>query len=61
MPRQARLDGPGIVHHLNVRGMEKQRMGQHGKDRLNYVFRMRELAVRAAEGEERCQNHKSQK
>ena len=26
MPRQARLDAPGILHHVIVRGIEKRRI-----------------------------------
>jgi hypothetical protein len=35
--RQARLDAPGTLHHVSVRGIEKQRIVQHRKDRQDFV------------------------
>jgi len=40
MPRQARLDAPGTLHHVIVRGIEKRRIVDDGKDRENFVKRM---------------------
>lgn len=44
MPRQARLDAPGTLHHVIVRGIEKRRIVDDQKDRENFVFRLGELA-----------------
>ncbi len=34
MPRQARLDAPGTLHHAMVRGIEKRRIVDDEKDRV---------------------------
>ena len=48
MPRQARLDAPGTLHHVIVRGIEKRRIVDDGKDRENFVKRMGEIALETA-------------
>ena len=45
MPRQARLDAPGTVHHVIVRGIEKRRIVDDDKDRKRFVDRMGSLAL----------------
>ena len=40
MPRQARLDAPGTLHHVIVRGIEKRRIVDDGIDRENFVKRV---------------------
>ena len=44
MPRQARLDAPGTLHHVIVRGIEKHRIVDDVADRKNFVERLGELA-----------------
>jgi len=44
MPRKARLDAPGTLHHVITRGIEKRRIVHDDKDRLDFVRRMGELA-----------------
>ena len=44
MPRQARLDAPGTLHHVIVRGIEKGRIVDDRKDRGNFVSRMGQVA-----------------
>lgn len=44
MPRQARLDAPGTLHHVVVRGIEKRRIVDDDKDRQNFVIRLGDLA-----------------
>jgi putative transposase len=44
MPRQARLDSPGTLHHVIVRGIEKKDIVQDKKDRKNMVARLGNLA-----------------
>jgi putative transposase len=48
MPRQARLDAPGTLHHVIVRGIEKRRIVDDTKDRENFVTRMGEIALESA-------------
>jgi REP element-mobilizing transposase RayT len=45
MPRQARLDSPGTLHHVIVRGIEKRCIVNDDKDRENFVTRMGELCL----------------
>jgi putative transposase len=44
MPKQARLDAPGTLHHVIVRGIEKRRIVDDKKDQENFVKRMGEIA-----------------
>ena len=45
MPRQARLDAPGTLHHVIVRGIEKRYIVNDNQDRENFVTRMGELCL----------------
>jgi hypothetical protein len=45
MPRQARLDAPGILHHVMIRGMERKRIVEDEGDRQEFVRRLGKLAV----------------
>jgi len=44
MPRQARLDAPGTLHHVIVRGIEQRKIVDDDKDKKNFVDRMGTLA-----------------
>ena len=44
MPRQARLDSPGTLHHVMVRGIEKRRIVDDETDRRDFVRRLGALA-----------------
>jgi REP element-mobilizing transposase RayT len=44
MPRQARLDAPGTLHHVIVRGIEKRRILDDKVDQDNFVLRMGQVA-----------------
>ena len=44
MPRQARLDAPGTLHHVIVRGIEKRKIVDDRADRDNFVSRMGQVA-----------------
>ena len=37
MPRQARIDAPGALHHVMVRGIERRRIFLGNQDRDNFV------------------------
>jgi len=37
MPGQARLDAPGTVHHVVIRGIESGRIVEDDQDRKNFV------------------------
>jgi len=44
VPRQARLDAPGTLHHVIIRGIEKRQIVDDEKDRLNFIKRLGDLA-----------------
>ena len=39
MPRQARIDVPGALHHIIARGIERKRIFTDGVDRDNFLNR----------------------
>jgi REP element-mobilizing transposase RayT len=43
MPRQARLDSPGTLHHVIVRGIERRDIFKNNHDRADMVTRMGKL------------------
>ena len=43
MPRKPRLDVPGTLHHIMIRGIERTLIFQDEEDRNNFVNRMRYL------------------
>ena len=45
MPRGARLDAPGTLHHVMVRGIEKRNIVSDDRDRKDFLSRMGALAV----------------
>jgi hypothetical protein len=40
MPRQARLDAPGIMHHVMVRGLERRPIFRDDVDRCDFCTRL---------------------
>jgi len=44
MPRLARLDAPGVLHHVMGRGIEKQKIFLNDEDREDFVSRLADLA-----------------
>ncbi len=44
MPRQARLDAPGTLHHVMIRGIERSPIFRDDQDRLDFTSRMGVLA-----------------
>lgn len=44
MPRQARLDAPGTLHHVIVRGIERRMLVDDDTDRQEFVDRMGKIA-----------------
>ncbi len=45
MPRGARLDAPGTLHHVMVRGIEKRSIVSDDRDRKDFLSRMGTLAA----------------
>lgn len=47
MPRQARLDAPGTLHHVMMRGIERTRLFRdHHRDREEFLRRVGPLVER---------------
>jgi putative transposase len=44
VPRQARLDAAGTLHHVIIRGIERRRIVDDETDRRNFVLRLGKLA-----------------
>jgi REP element-mobilizing transposase RayT len=45
MPRQARLDAPGTLHHVIIRGIEKRRIIDNQEDGEDFVSRIGQIAL----------------
>ena len=45
MPRQARLDAPGTLHHVIIRGIERANIVADQKDRDTFITRLGEVAT----------------
>ena len=45
MPRGPRLDAPGTLHHVIVRGIERRKIVDIDKDREDFVTRMGSIAL----------------
>ena len=43
MPRKARIDVPGALHHIIIRGIEKRKIFRSDYDRENFIKRLSEL------------------
>jgi len=43
MPRKARIDAPGALHHIIVRGLERTKIFRYNYDRKNFLQRLSEL------------------
>ncbi len=40
MPRKARIDAPGALHHIIIRGIERRKIFRDNKDRDNFLDRL---------------------
>jgi hypothetical protein len=45
MPRQARLDVPGALHHIMVRGINKSAIFQDDQDKTRFLERLRQITI----------------
>jgi len=45
MPRGPRLDAPGTLHHVIVRGIERRKIVDNDKDREDFLTRMGSIAL----------------
>ena len=44
MPRLARLDAPGVLHHIMGRGIERNKIFIGDKDREDFIARLSAMA-----------------
>ena len=44
MPRQARLDAPGTLHHVMIRGIEGAPIFKDDQDRQDFISRIGKVA-----------------
>jgi len=47
MPRIARIDTPGLLHHVMIRGIERRKIFNDDKDRENFIERLSILLIKA--------------
>ena len=40
MPRLARIDAPGVLHHVMIRGIERRKIFRNDKDRDDFLERL---------------------
>jgi len=40
MPRKARLDAPGVLHHIIIRGIERRKIFRDDQDKDNFIDRL---------------------
>ena len=40
MPRKARIDAPGALHHIIIRGIERKAIFKDNADRINFLERL---------------------
>ena len=45
VPRRARLDAPGTLHHVIIRGIEQRQIVDDDKNKKNFVNRLGTLAL----------------
>jgi REP element-mobilizing transposase RayT len=45
MPRKARIDAAGALHHIIVRGIERRRIFSDDQDRDNFVERLGDIVT----------------
>ena len=46
MPRQARLDAPGVLHHIMIRGIERRNIFTNDRDQEDMLDRLAKLLPR---------------
>jgi REP element-mobilizing transposase RayT len=47
MPRKARIDAPGALHHIIIRGIEKRKIFKDDKDRNQFIKRLGDILTEA--------------
>ncbi|MBT8363401.1 MAG: transposase, partial [Deltaproteobacteria bacterium] len=47
MPRKARIDAPGALHHIIIRGIEKRKIFEDNKDQNQFIKRLGDILAEA--------------
>jgi len=50
MPCKSRIDAPGALHHIIIRGINRERIFQDEKDRSNFISRLGDLVKKSNTG-----------
>ena len=50
MPRFARLDAPGVIHHIIIRGIERRKIFRDNRDQENFLERLGNLPLETKTG-----------
>ena len=50
MPRLARLDAPGVFHHITIRGIERRKIFRDHRDREIFLERLGKLLLETKKG-----------
>ena len=50
MPRKARIDAPGALHHIIIRGIERKAIFKDNADRANFVERLSRIILETETG-----------
>ena len=50
MPRSARLDAPGVLHHIMIRGIERRKIFLNDKDYEDFLERLATLLPQSNTG-----------
>ena len=45
MPRQARIDAPGALHHIIGRGIERRKIFREDQDRNSFLARLEKIVI----------------
>ena len=45
MPRKARIDAAGAVHHIIIRGIERKKIFRNDADRQNFIARLGKIVT----------------
>lgn len=48
MPRQSRIDAPGALHHIIIRGIERKAIFKDAKDRANFLERLGKILLESS-------------
>ena len=49
MPRKARLDTPGALHHVMIRGLERRKIFWDDEDRGDFLERVAQLVKKSGD------------